>query len=40
MRRRTLYQRDGMAPDAKVRVLVVGAMHGDELSSAAVALHR
>lgn len=36
---RTLYQRDVMAPDAKVRVLVVGAMHGDELSSAAVALH-
>lgn len=36
---RTLYQRDVMAPDARVRVLVVGAMHGDELSSAAVALH-
>lgn len=36
---RTLYQRDVMAPDAKVRVLVVGAMHGDELSSASVALH-
>ena len=36
---RTLYQRDVVAPDAKVRVLVVGAMHGDELSSASVALH-
>ena len=36
---RTLYQRDVVAPDAKIRVLVVGAMHGDELSSASVALH-
>jgi hypothetical protein len=36
---RTLYQRDVGAPDAKIRVLVVGAMHGDELSSASVALH-
>lgn len=36
---RTLYARDVAAPDAKLRVLVVGAMHGDELSSAAVALH-
>ena len=36
---RTLYQRDVIAPDAKIRVLVVGAIHGDELSSASVALH-
>ena len=36
---RTLYARDVMAPDPKIRVLVVGAMHGDELSSASVALH-
>jgi hypothetical protein len=36
---RTLYQRDVVAPDAQIRVLVVGAMHGDELSSASVALH-
>ena len=36
---RTLYVRDVAAPDAKLRVLVIGAMHGDELSSAAVALH-
>jgi protein MpaA len=36
---RTLYHRDVIAPDAQIRVLVVGAMHGDELSSASVALH-
>jgi len=36
---RTLYQRDVIAPDAQIRVLVVGAMHGDELSSASLALH-
>lgn len=36
---RTLYLRDVVAPDAKLRVLVVGAMHGDELSSASLALH-
>lgn len=36
---RTLFHRDVVAPDARIRVLVVGAMHGDELSSAAVALH-
>ncbi len=34
-----LYARDVVAPDAAVRVLVVGAMHGDELSSASMALH-
>jgi len=36
---RMLWSRDVVAPDAKIRVLVVGAMHGDELSSASVALH-
>ena len=36
---RTLYMRDVVAQDPKIRVLVVGAMHGDELSSASVALH-
>jgi protein MpaA len=36
---RTLYARDVVAPNARLRVLVVGAIHGDELSSASVALH-
>jgi murein peptide amidase A len=36
---RSLYARDVVAPEAKLRVLVVGAIHGDELSSASVALH-
>lgn len=36
---RTLYARDVVAPDARLRVLVVGGIHGDELSSAALALH-
>lgn len=39
VRGRTIYMRDVVAPEAKLRVLVVGAMHGDELSSASVALH-
>lgn len=34
-----LYFRDVGEDNAKLRVLVIGAMHGDELSSAAVALH-
>lgn len=34
-----LYQRDIQPEDAKLRVLVLGAIHGDELSSASVALH-
>jgi hypothetical protein len=34
-----LYVRDVKGQDARLRVLVVGAIHGDELSSAAVALH-
>jgi len=36
---RTLYQRDVVAQNPKIRVLVVGAIHGDELSSASLALH-
>jgi murein peptide amidase A len=36
---RALYARDIVAPDSKIRVMVIGAIHGDELSSAAVALH-
>jgi hypothetical protein len=36
---RTLFVRDVVAPDAQLRVLVVGAIHGDELSSASLALH-
>ncbi|MFN7123465.1 MAG: M14 family murein peptide amidase A [Hydrogenophaga sp.] len=36
---RTLYARDVVAPQARLRVLVVGAIHGDEMSSASVALH-
>lgn len=36
---RTLFMRDVVAPGAQLRVLVVGAIHGDELSSAALALH-
>jgi murein peptide amidase A len=34
-----LWTRDVKAPDAKLRVLVIGGIHGDELSSAALALH-
>jgi len=35
---RPLLQRDVAAPDAKLRVLVIGGIHGDELSSTSVAL--
>lgn len=34
-----IYTRDIGAPEGKLRVLVIGGMHGDELSSSAVALH-
>jgi murein peptide amidase A len=34
-----IYTRDVAQPQAKLRVLVVGAIHGDELSSASLALH-
>ena len=36
---RILYTRDVPADNPRRRVLVVGAMHGDELSSASLALH-
>ena len=36
---RTIYTRDIHPTDARLRVLVVGGIHGDELSSASVALH-
>jgi len=36
---RAIVQRDLPADDARLRVLVVGGMHGDELSSSSVALH-
>ncbi len=36
---RTLWTRDIKADNAAMRVLVIGAIHGDELSSASVALH-
>ncbi|MBC7600886.1 MAG: murein peptide amidase A, partial [Polaromonas sp.] len=35
----TLWKRDVKPDDARQRVLVIGAIHGDELSSASVALH-
>ena len=36
---RALYTRDIRPDDARLRVLVIGGIHGDELSSASVALH-
>ena len=36
---RTIYTRDVHPADARLRVLVIGGIHGDELSSASVALH-
>lgn len=39
LRGRPLYVRDIRPDDARMRVLVVGAIHGDELSSASLALH-
>jgi hypothetical protein len=36
---RTIYTRDVQPEHARLRVLVIGGMHGDELSSASVALH-
>ncbi len=34
-----LFQRDVLSPNARLRVLVIGGIHGDELSSTALALH-
>lgn len=39
VRGRTIYARDVMPVAPRLRVLVIGGIHGDELSSAAVALH-
>ncbi len=39
VRGRTIYVRDVQPVAPRLRVLVIGGMHGDELSSAAVALH-
>ena len=39
VRGQTIWMRDIQPPDAQLRVLVLGAIHGDELSSASVALH-
>ncbi len=36
---RTIWTRDIKADSASLRVLVIGAIHGDELSSASVAMH-
>ena len=36
---RVLFRRDVVAPEPRFRVLVVGGIHGDELSSASLALH-
>lgn len=36
---RTIYTRDIAHPQPQLRVLVIGGIHGDELSSASVALH-
>src|SRR6218665_1601763 len=39
VRGRTIYTRDVQSVAPGLRVLVIGGIHGDELSSAAVALH-
>ncbi|MFN4359775.1 MAG: M14 family murein peptide amidase A [Hylemonella sp.] len=39
VRGRTIYVRDVQPVTPRLRVLVIGGIHGDELSSAAVALH-
>ncbi len=39
VRGQILWKRDIQPEDAQLRVLVLGAIHGDELSSASVALH-
>lgn len=36
---RRLYARDVVAPEAQLKVLVLGGIHGDELSSSSVVLH-
>jgi len=39
VRGRPIYMRDVRPPAPRLRVLVIGGIHGDELSSASVALH-
>jgi protein MpaA len=36
---RPFYQRDVISPNAQLKVLVIGGIHGDELSSSALVLH-
>lgn len=36
---RPLFQRDVVSPNAQLKVLVIGGIHGDELSSTALVLH-
>ena len=36
---RALFQRDVISPKARLKVLVVGGIHGDELSATALSLH-
>lgn len=36
---RVLFQRDVISPKARLKVLVVGGIHGDELSATALSLH-
>ena len=36
---RTIWGRDVVADDAKLRVLVIGGIHGDEMSSSALVMH-
>ncbi|MDX4993098.1 hypothetical protein SHY80_11035, partial [Streptococcus suis] len=36
---RPLFQRDVISPNAHLRVLVIGGIHGDELSSTSLVLH-
>lgn len=36
---RPLFQRDVISPNAQLKVLVIGGIHGDELSSTALVLH-
>ena len=39
VQKRTIWGRDIVPPDANVRVLVIGGIHGDEMSSSSLAFH-
>lgn len=39
VRDRTIWGRDVISPDAKLKVLVLGGIHGDEMSSSALVFH-